>query len=148
MARGMSRVFLIGNLGFDPDPLRYTSTGSAVTNLRIATNESWKNKKTGERKEHTEWHRVVLYTPFAEIVHRYLKKGSRIWVEGHLRTEEWEKEGHKQYTTKIIAHHMHMLDSRHENSNTWPDTPPSTPTSETQASPSFAEDDFDDDIPF
>lgn len=111
--RGINKVILVGNLGNDPE-VRYTSTGTAVANVSIATSESWKDKNTGERQERTEWHRVVFFSRLAEIVEQYLKKGSKVYVEGSLRTNSWEKDGVKRYTTEIIANDMQMLDSRGE----------------------------------
>jgi single-strand DNA-binding protein len=155
MARGINKVLLIGNLGADPEALRYTPAGSAVINLRIATSESWKDKQTGEQQERTEWHRVVLYARLAEIAHQYLRKGSKVWIEGRLQTREWEREGQKQYTTEIIVQDMQMLDSRGGTSN-WETTPssqsraPSQPRAEQEPTSSthFSEEAFDDDIPF
>jgi len=109
--RGINKVILIGNLGNDPE-VRYTPSGTAVANVTIATNESWKDRNTGERQERTEWHRVVFFSRLAEIVEQYLKKGSKVFVEGRLQTRSWEQDGVKRYTTEIIANDMQMLDSR------------------------------------
>ncbi len=109
--RGINKVILIGNLGNDPE-VRYTPGGSAVANVTIATNESWKDRNTGERQERTEWHRVVFWSRLAEIVEQYLKKGSKVYVEGRLQTRSWEQDGVKRYTTEIVASDMQMLDSR------------------------------------
>ncbi len=111
MARGINKVILVGNLGQDPET-RYMPSGGAVTNLSIATSESWKDKQSGEQRERTEWHRVVFFNRLAEIAGEYLKKGSKVYVEGSLRTREWEKDGVKRYTTEIVASEMQMLDSR------------------------------------
>lgn len=151
MARGVNKVLLIGNLGFDPEALRYTPSGNAVINLRIATSKSWKDKQTGEQKEKTQWHRLVLYGRLAEVAHQYLRKGSKIWVEGELETREWEKEGQKQYATEIIVNDMQMLDSRNagaswDNGAATPKPAPAQPA--TQSQPQFTDDAFDDDIPF
>ena len=109
--RGINKVILVGNLGNDPE-VRYTPSGTAVANVSVATGESWKDKNTGERQERTEWHRVVFFSRLAEIVEQYLKKGSKVYIEGRLQTRSWEQEGVKRYTTEIIANDMQMLDSR------------------------------------
>lgn len=112
MARGVNKVILIGNLGADPES-RYLPSGNAVANITVATSESWKDKQTGQMQERTEWHRVVFFNRLAEIVGEYLKKGSKIYIEGSLRTRKWQdKEGRDQYTTEIVANEMQMLDSR------------------------------------
>jgi len=111
MARGINKVILVGNLGADPET-RYTTSGSAITSIRIATSESWKDKQTGEQQERTEWHRVKFFGRLAEIAGEYLKKGSQVYVEGKLRTDEYEKDGIKRYSTDIIADEMQMLGSR------------------------------------
>ncbi len=109
--RGINKVILVGNLGRDPE-VRYTPSGTAVANVTLATGESWKDRNTGEQQERTEWHRVVFFSRLAEIVEQYLKKGAKVYVEGSLRTNSWEKDGIKRYTTEIIANEMQMLDSR------------------------------------
>jgi single-strand DNA-binding protein len=112
MARGVNKVILVGNLGQDPET-RFMPSGKAVTNLRIATSESFKDKETGEQQERTEWHRITLYDRLAEVSAEYLKKGSQIYVEGRLRTRKWQdKEGKDRYTTEIIADQMQMLGGR------------------------------------
>ena len=112
MARGVNKVILIGNLGKDPE-VRYMPSGGAVTNVTIATSESWKDKQSGEQQERTEWHNVVFFNRLAEIAGEYLKKGSKVYVEGSLRTRKWQdKEGKDRYTTEIVAGEMQMLDSR------------------------------------
>ena len=111
MARGINKVILVGNLGADPET-RYMPNGNAVTSIRIATSESWKDKQTGEQQERTEWHRVEFFARLAEIAGEYLKKGSQVYIEGKLRTDEYEKEGVKRWSTKIIADEMQMLGSR------------------------------------
>lgn len=108
---GVNKVILIGNVGQDPD-VRYLSSGDAVANISIATSEQWKDKSTGEKKEKTEWHRVVFFRRLAEIVGQYLTKGSKIYVEGKLQTRKWEKEGVDMYTTEIVANQMQMLDAK------------------------------------
>jgi single-strand DNA-binding protein len=111
MARGINKVILVGNLGADPET-RYTPSGTAITSIRIATSESWKDKTTGEQQERTEWHRVKFFGRLAEIAGEYLKKGSQVYVEGKLRTDEYEKDGIKRYSTDVIADEMQMLGSR------------------------------------
>ncbi len=109
MARGVNKVILIGNLGADPET-RYTASGSAITTIRIATSESWKDKQTGEKQERTEWHRVKFFGKLAEIAGEYLKKGRQVYVEGSLRTDKYtDKDGIERYTTDIIANEMQML---------------------------------------
>jgi single-strand DNA-binding protein len=111
MARGINKVILVGNLGADPET-RYTPSGTAITTIRIATSESWKDKQTGEQQERTEWHRVKFFGRLAEIAGEYLKKGGQVYVEGRLRTEEYEKDGIKRWSTDIVADEMQMLGSR------------------------------------
>ncbi|MDC9720697.1 MAG: single-stranded DNA-binding protein [Gammaproteobacteria bacterium] len=111
MARGVNKVILVGNVGGDPET-RYMPSGGAVTNLTLATSESWKDKQTGQPQERTEWHRVVFFNRLAEIAGEYVRKGSKIYVEGSLRTRQWEQDGVKRYTTEIVASEMQMLDSR------------------------------------
>ena len=108
----VNKVILVGNLGADPET-RFMPNGDAVANIRLATTESWKDKASGEKKEITEWHRVVFYRKLAEIVGQYLKKGSAVYVEGRIRTRKWQdKEGRDRYTTEIIANEMQMLGGR------------------------------------
>ena len=112
MAKGINKVILIGNMGAEPET-RYLPSGGAVTNIRLATSESWKDKNTGQQQERTEWHRVVFFNRLAEIAGEYLHKGSKVYIEGALRTRKWQdKEGRDQYTTEIVANEMQMLDSR------------------------------------
>jgi single-strand DNA-binding protein len=112
MARGINKVILVGNLGADPDT-RYMPSGKAVTNIRIATSESWKDKQTGDQQERTEWHSIVMYDKLGEIAAEYLRKGSQVYIEGKLRTRKWQdKEGKDRYTTEIIADQMQMLGGR------------------------------------
>lgn len=110
-SRGVNKVILVGNVGQDPET-RYMPNGGAVTNVTLATSETWKDKNTGENQERTEWHRVVFYQRLAEIVAEYVKKGSKLYIEGRLQTRSWEQDGVKRYTTEIIANEMQMLDSR------------------------------------
>jgi single-strand DNA-binding protein len=112
MARGVNKVILVGNLGADPET-RYTASGAAITNIRIATSESWRDKQTGENQERTEWHRVVFFSRLAEIAGEYLRKGSQVYVEGTLRTRKWQgQDGQDRYTTEIVANEMQMLGGR------------------------------------
>ncbi len=143
-SRGVNKVILVGNLGKDPE-VRYLPSGSAVTNLNIATSQTWKDKQTGAQQERTEWHRVVIFNRLAEIAAEYLKKGAKVYIEGSLRTQKWQdKNGADRYTTEIVANEMQMLDSRGSNTSTadivMDDTQP-------EHSPVTA-DGFDDDIPF
>jgi single-strand DNA-binding protein len=109
MARGVNKVILVGNLGKDPET-RYMPSGSAVTNLTLATSESWKDKQSGEAQERTEWHKIAMFGRLAEIAAEYLRKGSQIYIEGKLRTRKWQdKEGKDRYTTEIVADEMQML---------------------------------------
>ncbi len=107
----INKVILVGNLGQDPE-VKYMPSGGAVTNLSIATTDSWKDKSTGEKRENTEWHRVVFFNRLAEIAGEYLRKGSQIYVEGNLRTRSWEDNGVKKYSTEIVAREMQMLGGR------------------------------------
>lgn len=111
-SRGVNKVILVGNLGNDPET-RYTQAGAAITNVSVATSETWKDKQTGQPQERTEWHRVVFFNRLGEIAGEYLRKGSKIYVEGSLRTRKWQdKEGTDRYTTEIVGNEMQMLDSR------------------------------------
>lgn len=109
--RGVNKVILVGNCGADPES-RYLPSGAAVTNLTLATSETWKDKNTGAQQEKTEWHRVVFFNRLAEIVNEYVKKGAKLYIEGSLRTRSWEQDGIKRYATEIVANEMQMLDSR------------------------------------
>ncbi len=112
MARGINKVIIVGNCGQDPET-RYLPSGGAVTNMSLATSESWKDKNTGEQQERTEWHKVVFFNRLGEIAGEYLKKGSKVYVEGSLRTRKWQgQDGSDRYTTEIVASEMQMLDSR------------------------------------
>jgi single-strand DNA-binding protein len=112
MARGINKVILIGNLGQDPES-RTTPSGTTVTNIRIATSESWRDKQSGEMKENTEWHSVVLWNKLGEIAAEYLRKGSQVYIEGRLQTRKWQdKQGNDRYTTEIVASEMQMLGGR------------------------------------
>ena len=112
MARGVNKVIIVGNCGQDPET-RFMPSGGAVTNLSIATSESWKDKNTGDQQERTEWHRVVFFNRLAEIAGEYVKKGSKLYVEGSLRTRKWQgQDGQDRFTTEVVASEMQMLDSR------------------------------------
>jgi single-strand DNA-binding protein len=156
----VNKVILVGNLGADPET-RYMTNGDAVANIRLATTESWNDKTSGEKRELTEWHRVVFYRRLAEIVGQYLKKGSQIYVEGRIRTRKWQdKEGQDRYTTEIEASEMKMLGSRQGASSSGGEVdyeggaPSSAPApngaraapANKKPSPDFK--DMDDDIPF
>lgn len=150
MARGINKAILVGNLGRDPET-RYTQSGSAVTNCSVATSKSWKDRDSGELKERTEWHRVVFFNRLAEVAGEYLKKGSKVYIEGELRTRDWERDGQKHYTTEIVANEMQMLDSRGGSgdygSQSQGDGSDSPAASSSDYGPPPS-DDFDDDIPF
>ncbi len=112
MARGVNKVILVGNVGQDPE-VRYTAGGSAIANLSIATSEAWRDKQSGQMQERTEWHRVVFWARLAEIVGEYVKKGSKIYVEGRLQTRKWsDPQGVERYTTEIVASELQLLDGR------------------------------------
>ena len=149
MARGVNKVILIGNLGKDPE-VRYMPSGGAVTNVTIATSESWKDKQSGEQQERTEWHNVVFFNRLAEIAGEYLKKGSKVYVEGSLRTRKWQdKEGKDRYTTEIVAGEMQMLDSRGAGGGgATPQREGSGDSWQRKESVAETAGDFDDDIPF
>jgi len=140
MSNGLNKVLILGNLGADPD-IKYTQAGSPVANLSVATSESWKDKTTNEKVEKVEWHRVVVFGRLAEIAGDYLKKGSKIFVEGKLQTRDWEdSEGKKRYTTEVIAREMTMLDSKGDSNASSPQ--PSNSDSKQD------NDKFEEDIPF
>jgi len=148
MSRGLNKVMLIGNLGNDP-VTRYTQGGAAVTSIGIATNETWKDKQTGEKQERTEWHNVTFFGRLAEVAGEYLRKGSKVYVEGQLRTNSWEKDGQKHYKTEIIASEMQMLDSKGQGGGApgGQQKPPPQRAAHPVSNPDSLED-FDDDIPF
>jgi len=153
MARGINKVILVGNLGGDPE-VRYMPNGNAVTNITIATSESWKDKQTGQQQERTEWHRVVFFNRLAEIAGEYLRKGSQVYIEGSLRTRKWQDQsGQDRYTTEIVASEMQMLGGsgqaqggEQQSPVQQQSQPPAPQQQAPQAAPGF--DDFDDDIPF
>lgn len=155
MARGINKVILVGNCGQDPET-RYTASGSAVTNISVATSEAWKDKQTGQQQERTEWHRVVFFNRLGEIAGEYLRKGSKVYVEGSLRTRKWQDQsGQDRYTTEIVASEMQMLDSKSSvgmapppsSSSPMPEAQGHSP-SQSAAHPPPDMDSFDDDIPF
>ena len=146
MARsGINKVIIVGNLGQDPE-IKYTAGGAAVTTLSIATSDSWKDKESGMDQERTEWHRVVLWRRLAEVAGEYLKKGSKVYIEGQLQTRKWEQEGQTRYTTEIIARDMQFLYRRGRSNNE--STQKSSEMNDQSAAdvPDSAID--DDDIPF
>jgi single-strand DNA-binding protein len=164
-SRGINKVILVGNLGNDPET-RFMPSGGAVTNISIATSEAWKDKTSGQQQERTEWHKVVFFNRLAEIAGEYLKKGSKVYIEGSLRTRKWQDNaGVDKYTTEIVASEMQMLDSRggggggdyNQGSSPAPqqsapaqNAPAQGATSDKPASQPQPQnfDDFDDDIPF
>jgi single-strand DNA-binding protein len=151
---GLNKVLIIGNLGADPE-VRFMPSGSGVTTLRLATSESWKDKQTGEKQERTEWHRVVLFNKLGEIAAQYLKKGSKVYIEGALRTNKWQDQsGNDRYTTEIIASNMQLLDSKgagvsasYEQGES-AQRPAGNTAKAQQQPPVPAEEPYDDDIPF
>ena len=161
MARGLNKVMVMGNLGADPE-VRYLPSGSAVTNIRVATSESWKDKQSGEKQERTEWHRIVLFNRLGEIAAQYLRKGSRVFVEGSLRTNKWQDQsGNERFTTEIIASSMQLMDSKGGGAGgesfgdmpqdvAMPQAASNAPRQAPAKAPAaaMADEDFDDDIPF
>lgn len=160
MARGINKVILIGNVGTDPE-VRYMPNGNAVTTLSLATSETWKDKQTGDKQERTEWHRVVCFNRLGEIAGEYVRKGSKLYVEGSLRTRKWQdQQGQDRYTTEIVANDIQMLDSKGGQALFSQDTANSAmhASSQYQGSPNKpisasttaenAFEELDDDIPF
>ncbi len=160
MARGVNKVILIGNLGNDPE-VRYTSSGSAVTTISLATAEAWRDKNTNEMQERTEWHRVVFFNRLAEIAGEYLKKGRQVYIEGRLQTRKWQDQNNQdRYTTEIVANEMQMLGGQAGGGAPGPggqsgmgNMPPAPSGGQQQnrnqhQSQNNPVDDFDDDIPF
>ena len=155
MAKGINKVILVGNLGNDPE-VKYMPSGGAVTNISIATMDSWKDKTTGERVEKTEWHRVVFFNRLAEIAGEYLKKGSQVYIEGALRTRKWtDNSGVEKYTTEIVASELQMLGSKggaapqgqNEQQQSRPQQAPNKPGQQQGPAPTQP-DAWDDDLPF
>ncbi|HBX25962.1 MAG TPA: single-stranded DNA-binding protein [Gammaproteobacteria bacterium] len=155
MARSVNKVTLIGNLGNDPE-MKALPSGNQVANLSIATTDSWRDRNSGEMQERTEWHRVVCFDRLAEICGQYLRKGSRIYIEGSLRTRSWEQDGQKRYTTEIIGREMMMLDGRGDTDMTSQAPVQSRPQSESApqqavtppVSQPMPDPNIDDEIPF
>lgn len=159
MARGINKVILVGNVGGDPE-VRYMPNGNAVATLSVATSETWKDKQTGDKQERTEWHRVVCFNKLGEIAGEYIRKGSKLYVEGSLRTRKWQDpQGQDRYTTEIVASDIQMLDSKGGNTS-YSDVPPPASASDYQGSNArsntapaptpahTAFEELDDDIPF
>ncbi|AIN47009.1 single-stranded DNA-binding protein [Candidatus Palibaumannia cicadellinicola] len=146
-SRGVNKVILVGNLGQDPE-IRYMPNGCAVANINLATSESWRDKQTGDTKEKTEWHRVVLFGKLAEVTSEYLRKGAQVYIEGTLQTRKWQDQsGQDRYTTEIVVNAggtMQMLGSRQSGSTTRSSLIENKPTTLSNE-PKI---DFDDDIPF
>ena len=155
MARGINKVILVGNLGADPET-RYMPSGGAVTNLRVATSDSWRDKQTGEQQERTEWHRVVLFNRLAEVAAEYLRKGSQVYLEGRIQTRKWQgQDGQDRYTTEIVANEMQMLGRAGgggSGGGGYQSAPPErsqdAPVANESSTATAGSDDFDDDIPF
>ena len=146
-SRGINKVILIGNLGQDPE-VRYMPNGGAVCNITVATSETWKDKNTGEQQERTEWHRVVMFRRLAEIAGEYLKKGSKVYLEGKLQTRKWQdQQGQDRYTTEIVADEMQMLDSR-GGSAEFSQSRAAAPQGQSQPQSAPVDSGFEDDIPF
>ena len=151
----VNKVILVGNLGRDPET-RYNPEGGAITNISVATTDTWKDKASGEKQERTEWHRIVFFNRLAEIAGEYLKKGSQVYVEGSLRTRKWQdKEGKERYTTEIVADRMQMLGSRQGAGDTSgrersgeAKEPAVAGEGKAAKQPAGKFDDMDDDIPF
>ena len=150
MARGINKAILIGNLGADPE-VRYTPANTAVCNISVATTDQWRDKQTGEQQEKTEWHRVVLFNRLGEVAGEYLKKGSKVYIEGRIQTRKWQgQDGQDRYTTEIVANEMQMLDGRSGSApmdDAGYGNRQQQPQQARQPSPP-ADDDLADDIPF
>ncbi len=150
-SRGINKVILVGNLGADPEN-RTSQTGNAITNISVATSETWKDKSTGQQQERTEWHRVVFFNRLAEIAAEYLRKGSKVYVEGSLRTRKWQDQnGQDRYTTEVVGNEMQMLDSRGMGGDPYGGGTQSPPPPQSQPQPTSGGGGFDpvdDDIPF
>ena len=148
MARGINKVILIGHLGADPET-RYMPSGGAVTNIRLATTESWKDKQSGDQQERTEWHRVAIFGRTAEIAAEYLRKGSQVYIEGRLRTRKWQdNQGNERYTTEIVANDMQMLGGRSGMGEPPAAERGAEDTTTRRTAAAAPAEDFDDDIPF
>lgn len=140
MGKGINKCTIVGNLGADPD-VRYSANGNAVTKIRVATSDQWKDKQTGETQERTEWHRIVAFGRLGEIMGQFLQKGSQVYIEGRLQTSKYERDGQTHYSTDIIAHEMQMLGGGHQAAGGQQET-------KTKPAAPPPGDDFDDDIPF
>ena len=148
MARGINKVILVGNLGADPET-RAMPSGSSVTNIRIATTESWKDKNTGDQQERTEWHSIAFFGRLAEIAGEYLNKGSQVYVEGKLRTRKWQdREGNDRWTTEVVANELQMLGGRAGAGAPAQGAAPTAPPQSSGDVPQDTSTPFDDDIPF
>ena len=148
MARGINKVILVGNLGADPET-RAMPSGSSVTNIRIATTESWKDKNTGYQQERTEWHSIAFFGRLAEIAGEYLNKGSQVYVEGKLRTRKWQdREGNDRWTTEVVANELQMLGGRAGAGAPAQGAAPTAPPQSSGDAPQDTSTPFDDDIPF
>ena len=148
MSRGINKVIIVGNLGADPET-RYMPSGSAVTNLSVATSEQWKDKQTGEQKERTEWHKVAMFNRLAEIAAEYLRKGSQVYIEGKLRTRKWQdRDGNDRWTTEVIADEMQMLGGRGGGGSAPMSSDSGPGGGSSGGPPQSPPDDFEDDIPF
>ena len=158
MARGVNKAILVGNLGADPE-IRYSQSGGAIAKVRVATSDSWTDRQTSERRERTEWHRVVFFGRLAEIVEQYLRKGSQVYIEGRIQTSKWQaQDGQDRYTTEIVANDMQMLGGRGGGGDEGGWSRSDAPQASSQGSPGGGRDagrtaapvdpDIDDDIPF
>ena len=148
MARGINKVILVGNLGQDPE-IRFMPSGGQVANISVATSETWKDKQTGQPQERTEWHRVIFFNRLAEIAGEYLRKGSKVYIEGSLRTRKWQdKSGVDRYTTEIVGRELQMLDSRPATAADGPTSAQAPPSQPDRDAGAGGPDNFDDDIPF
>jgi len=150
MSRGINKVIIVGNIGQDPE-VKFMPSGGAVTNVSIATSETWKDKTTGQPQERTEWHRVVFFNRLGEIAGEYLKKGSKVYVEGSLRTRKWQaQDGTDRYTTEIVASEMQMLDGKSDGGQEQAYAQPAqrAPAQQAAHQAPAGFDNFDDDIPF
>ena len=149
-SRGVNKVILVGNVGNEPE-VRYMPNGNAVANISVATSDSWKDKNTGDQQERTEWHRVVFFNRLAEIVEQYVKKGSKLYIEGRLQTRSWEQDGVKRYTTEIVANEMQMLgegEGKNSGSEFTPEESYEFEAPKKTNGGSEFDPEFDDDVPF
>lgn len=145
---GVNKVIIVGNLGQDPE-VRYSNNGAAIANISVATSDSWKDKTTGERQERTEWHRITMFNRLGEIAAEYLKKGSKVYIEGKLQTRKWQdQQGNDRYSTEIIADQMQMLDSKNDQGGQGAYKPQGSQQGRPAPSQPEPNNDFDDDITF